>query len=706
MTFLLVTVGAAIAVGVELLEALAIVLAVGSTRRWPDALAGAAAGVAACAVLAAFLGPVLATVDLTTLRLTIGVLLLVFGLEWLRKGTLRRAGRRSRASSRAEYDKTREELEDDPMPPEGRPDWAGRLVAFKGVLLEGIEVVVIVTALASRPSGPVPALLGAGVATAATVGAAIVLRAPLSRIPETELKWGVGASAPSGATSTAAPWRRSPLAIAAATRGSSSASRTRTSELRASRRVPSARAARVPHAPAIDVVGASCAVGWEGDLLRAQPGPRRHRSGELGVHPGHPAERRPQQPDPGGGRDGHGGGGEANSGHGEILMLTAARGTSDLVTGLALGADDYLAKPFRWEELVARVHALARRAGAARPALRRTVPAQYADSVLAQLGSQYALALAGAALLACGIGWAAAGSALAPLRRIAVTARSVSQDRLDARVQMEHAPDDEVREVAVAFDAMLDRVAAGVEAQQRFVANASHELRTPLTVIRTGAEVVLEDPDATRGELRAVLREAVETTERTEGLLEGLLVLAALGAGDRPGRALADDPVDLGAVAERAVGAAEPAAAAAGVALRAEVESAPVRGDTALLERLVGNLVDNAIRHGAPGPVEVAASAQVGGGARLRVASGGPRIAADQLVRLTQPFERLQRASRARGTGLGLSIVRAVAEAHGGALELRAPAAGGLTAEVVLPPGPEEQLGDPGARRGPTVTEG
>jgi len=193
MTFALVALGAAVAVSVELLEALAIVLAVAVSRRWSDALVGAAGAVVLCAALAVVLGPVvLESVSLDALRVTIGVLLLLFGLEWLRKGTLRLAGRRSRSSSLSEYIETQEELSSAPLPPAGQPDWAGRLVAFKGVLLEGIEVVVIVTALAARPSGPAPALVGAGVATATVLAAGAWLRKPLSRIPETELKWGVG----------------------------------------------------------------------------------------------------------------------------------------------------------------------------------------------------------------------------------------------------------------------------------------------------------------------------------------------------------------------------------------------------------------------------------------------------------------------------------------------------------------------------------
>jgi Ca2+/H+ antiporter, TMEM165/GDT1 family len=193
MTFVLVALGAGVAVSVELLEALAIVLAVAVTRRWSDALLGAAAAVLACALLAVALGPVLlASVPLDTLRVVIGLLLLLFGLEWLRKATLRFAGRRARSSSLAEFVETREQLSEAPLPATGEADWAGRIVAFKGVLLEGIEVVVIVTALAARPSGPAPALLGAAVAAVAVLGAGAWLRKPLERIPETELKWGVG----------------------------------------------------------------------------------------------------------------------------------------------------------------------------------------------------------------------------------------------------------------------------------------------------------------------------------------------------------------------------------------------------------------------------------------------------------------------------------------------------------------------------------
>jgi uncharacterized membrane protein len=187
MAFVLTGLGAMLAVGLELLEALAIVLAVGSTRRWRDALLGAAGAAAALALLAIALGPLLiARVPLEPLRVVIGVFLLLFGLEWLRKGVLRLAGVRSRSSSFQEYVEEREQLEAVALPPHGRPDWPGRAIAFKGVLLEGVEVILIVTALGARPGGLAPTLVGGVLALG------LVLHAPLRRLPETHLKYMVG----------------------------------------------------------------------------------------------------------------------------------------------------------------------------------------------------------------------------------------------------------------------------------------------------------------------------------------------------------------------------------------------------------------------------------------------------------------------------------------------------------------------------------
>jgi uncharacterized membrane protein len=193
MAFFLTMLGAALACGLEMLEALAIVLAVALTRRTRDALLGALGAVVVCVLLALLLGPgLIARAGAPTLRLVVGLALLLFGLEWLRKSILRLAGRRSGSSAFAEFVAEREALEASALPPPGRADWAGRTIAFKGVLLEGVEVILIVTALGARPGGALPAVLGAGVALGLTAAVGLALHRPLRRLPETHLKYLVG----------------------------------------------------------------------------------------------------------------------------------------------------------------------------------------------------------------------------------------------------------------------------------------------------------------------------------------------------------------------------------------------------------------------------------------------------------------------------------------------------------------------------------
>jgi uncharacterized membrane protein len=191
--FVLTLCGAALACGLELLEALAIVLAVGSSRSWRDAVIGAAGAVALLAVVVVAVGPLLlARLPLQPLQVVIGVALLLFGLEWLRKGVLRLAGRRSPSDSFQEYLEEREALEGMATPEAGRPDWPARIVAGKGVLLEGVEVVLIVVALGAGPDGLAPAVAGAGAAVVLTLGIGFALHRPLMRLPESHLKYAVG----------------------------------------------------------------------------------------------------------------------------------------------------------------------------------------------------------------------------------------------------------------------------------------------------------------------------------------------------------------------------------------------------------------------------------------------------------------------------------------------------------------------------------
>jgi Ca2+/H+ antiporter, TMEM165/GDT1 family len=192
LTFVLTMAAAATAAGVEMLEALAIVLAVGVARGFRDAWLGAAAAVLGVLLLCAALGPALLRgADLHVLRVIVGTFLLLFGLEWLRKGILRIAGVRKRSSSYDEFIEEREALDAAGAGGTG-PDWAARLVAFKGVFLEGLEVGLIVLALGGSPGHLTPALLGAAVALLLVAAIGLVVHRPLRRVPETQLKLGVG----------------------------------------------------------------------------------------------------------------------------------------------------------------------------------------------------------------------------------------------------------------------------------------------------------------------------------------------------------------------------------------------------------------------------------------------------------------------------------------------------------------------------------
>jgi signal transduction histidine kinase len=305
----------------------------------------------------------------------------------------------------------------------------------------------------------------------------------------------------------------------------------------------------------------------------------------------------------------------------------------------------------------------------------RTLPPDAARDALAQLEAQYLLALGGTLVVAVALGWVVAGRALDPLRRVTAVARRVTQERLGERIAMQ-GPADELRELADTVDGMLDRLAAAFDGQRRFVANASHELRTPLTVIRAEVDVTLADPDASVDDLRRMGETVLEATERTQALLDSLMVLA------RSQQAVPRrEPVDLAAAARAAVAITSSEAGEAGVRVRLDAEAAPLEGDPPLVERLVANLVENAVRHNEPGG-RLLVTTRPG---LVRVENTGAPVALDDVRRLAEPFERLNRDCERPGAGLGLSIVRAVADAHGARLSLAPRAGGGLVAEVAFP---------------------
>src|SRR4051794_25219568 len=304
---------------------------------------------------------------------------------------------------------------------------------------------------------------------------------------------------------------------------------------------------------------------------------------------------------------------------------------------------------------------------------------EIAQDALARLRTQYGIALVAMTGLSVLLGWALAGRMLRPLQRITATAQRVSQDNLDERIGLE-GPRDELKELADTFDGMLERLSGAFASQRRFVANASHELRTPLSVIRTELEVTLADPDATAAELRAMAETARDATLATERLIQALLTLARSEGG-----VTRREPGDLAEAARLALAQAGPEAAALGLDVRAALEPAPVQGDRRLLERVVGNLVENAVRHNRPaGAVEVRTFRHADRSA-VEVRNDGAVVAPEAIPSLLEPFGRLDRGARGDGVGLGLSIVRSVVEAHGGGLELRARPSGGLVVRAELP---------------------
>ncbi|MEU9884369.1 ATP-binding protein [Sphaerisporangium sp. NPDC051011] len=294
------------------------------------------------------------------------------------------------------------------------------------------------------------------------------------------------------------------------------------------------------------------------------------------------------------------------------------------------------------------------------------------------------LALAGVGILALIFGYYVADRALRPIQKITSTARKLSDTSLaHERIDLD-GPDDELKELADTFDAMLTRLGRAFDAQRRFVDNASHELRTPLAINRTVLEVALGDPHASE-DLRVLGRTLLGTNARNEDLIEGLLLLA------RSERELAvRKPVDLRDVGQTVVEQHAAMAEKADVTVHTDLRMAPTMGDPVLVERLVANLVENAIKYNVPSSGQVwLRTGMVDGGPVVQVANTGQHVPAYEVDDLFEPFRRLNsdRVESARGTGLGLSIVRAVVRAHRGIVKAVPREGGGLVMTVRLPAG-------------------
>jgi signal transduction histidine kinase len=310
---------------------------------------------------------------------------------------------------------------------------------------------------------------------------------------------------------------------------------------------------------------------------------------------------------------------------------------------------------------------------------------RFRSETLDSLLTQGSLALGVVGIVAVAFGWLMADRVLRPLHRITETAAriagaGVGGGGLRERIALS-GPPDEITKLAETFDSMLERLDRSFDGQRRFVANASHELRTPLAINRALIELAVTRPEAA-AETRQLGESLLTINARHERLIDGLLTLAdsesALGERSR---------MDLADVARHVLRQAEPAAAEAEVDVTAELAEAPTTGDPVLLERLVQNLVENAVRHNGPGGWIRVRTRVVDATAELTVTNTGPAVPPYEIDTIFLPFRRLagERASPDRGFGLGLSIVAALAQAHGGRVGAVPREGGGLTVTVTLP---------------------
>jgi hypothetical protein len=358
------------------------------------------------------------------------------------------------------------------------------------------------------------------------------------------------------------------------------------------------------------------------------------------------------------------------------LRLTALYSGLFLLCGVGLLAITYLLV-----DRATAIHAVATRSPGEAPAHGAVVHTHLVD--LHQLLAQSGVALAIMTGVSGVLGWLVAGRVLRPLRAMTSATRRISEENLDQRLALP-GPRDELTELADTIDGLLERLEAAFEAQRRFVANASHELRTPLATMRASLDVAIAKPVPVPEHIRILENRLRQEFDRIERLLEGLLSLARsqhAPVGEELTVAL--DQIAFEAVARRAP---EISAKRLDIDLQPDVE-VWVRGSETLLSRMIENVIENAISHNEPGGwVRVTPTAE-GAVASLVVENGGGLLAQEDVDQFVEPFRRVgaPRTGSQTGTGLGLSIVASIAQAHGGALDLRARSDGGLRVVIVLP---------------------
>ena len=281
-------------------------------------------------------------------------------------------------------------------------------------------------------------------------------------------------------------------------------------------------------------------------------------------------------------------------------------------------------------------------------------------------------------VLGLGGGWILAGWMLAPLSRITNATRRVANGSLSHRIDLE-GRDDEFRQLADSFDAMLSQLEAHDSEQRRFAANASHELRTPLAITQTLLDVARNDPNRDSGELVERLR---IVNSRAIDLTEALLLLSRTDQ-----RSFRRERVDLSLQVEEATETLLPLAEERGITIETVGDVTAAFGSRTLLLQMTMNLINNAIVHNLPehGKIRVVTAVD-NGSALLSVENTGEIISPDVLSTLTEPFQRGAARIRTheRGVGLGLAIVKSIVDAHDGELIIVSPPEGGLAVTVRL----------------------
>jgi signal transduction histidine kinase len=305
----------------------------------------------------------------------------------------------------------------------------------------------------------------------------------------------------------------------------------------------------------------------------------------------------------------------------------------------------------------------------------------FRNTALHQLLIQSTLALAVMGILAALMGWVIAGRIVRPVKAMTEQARRLSERNLHERIGLT-GPQDEMKDLADTFDAMLARLDAAFDSQKTFVANASHELRTPLAITRAAVEVQLQRNRPSESQWRAMADQVLSATERSDRLIGSLLLLARVERGS-----LARERVELGELLDDVAAEIMPHLAAARLRLSVSTETVSVDGDVNLLRRLIGNMLENAVRYNVDGGWVTALVGRSGNKAVVTIANSGASISPEVATQLFEPFKRgaASRIKSADGSGLGLSIVATIAVAHGGTVQARPLPGGGLEVIVYLP---------------------